>query len=166
MREMHQRASLPAGRRRTERRNVDLRPRHGRLGAQGAEQSPPGVCCAQQNVFDPVGGRFLRFPAFSGSHGRQWLREIYLSNSSLWSYDLASNTWRDLRPTSVDRAQVAADRDTGRSRGFGFVEMKDGGDEAIAAVHGAEFQGRSLKVNEAKPHEQRPRAGSGYGRHY
>jgi hypothetical protein len=60
--------------------------------------SPPGVCCAQQNVFDPVGVRFLRFPAFSGSHGWQWFREIYLSNSSVWSYDLASNTWRDLRP--------------------------------------------------------------------
>jgi hypothetical protein len=60
--------------------------------------SPPGVCCAQQNVFDPVGGRFLRFPAFSGSHGWQWFREIYLNNSSLWSYDLGSNTWRDLRP--------------------------------------------------------------------
>jgi hypothetical protein len=60
--------------------------------------SPPGVCCAQQNVFDPVGGRFLRFPAFSGSHGWQWFREIYLNNSSLWSYDFPSNTWRDLRP--------------------------------------------------------------------
>jgi hypothetical protein len=60
--------------------------------------APPGVCCAQQNVFDPVGGRFLRFPAFSGSHGWQWFREIYLNNSSLWSYDLPSNTWRDLQP--------------------------------------------------------------------
>jgi hypothetical protein len=49
-------------------------------------------------VFDAVGGRFLRFPAFSGSHGWQWFREIYLSNSSLWSYDLPANTWRDLRP--------------------------------------------------------------------
>jgi len=60
--------------------------------------APPGVCCAQQNVFDPAASRFLRFPAFSGSHGWQWFREIYLSNSSLWSYDLPSNTWRDLRP--------------------------------------------------------------------
>jgi hypothetical protein len=60
--------------------------------------APPGVCCAQQNIFDPLGGRFLRFPAFSGNHGWQWFREIYLSNSSLWSYDLPSNTWRDLRP--------------------------------------------------------------------
>lgn len=61
-------------------------------------RSPPGVCCAQQNVFDPVGGRFLRFPAFSGSHGWHWFRENYLNNSSLWTYDLAGNTWRDMRP--------------------------------------------------------------------
>ncbi len=40
----------------------------------------------------------MRFPAFSGSHGWQWFREIYLKNSSVWSYDLASSTWRDLRP--------------------------------------------------------------------
>ena len=65
--------------------------------------SPPGVCCAQQNVFDPVGDRFLRFPAFSGSHGWHWFREIYLSNTSVWSYDLASNTWRDLRPVPAPR---------------------------------------------------------------
>lgn len=60
--------------------------------------SPPGVCCAQQNVFDPVQARYLRFPAFSGSHGWQWQREIYLNQSSVWSYDLAANTWRNLRP--------------------------------------------------------------------
>lgn len=60
--------------------------------------SPPGVCCAQQNIFDPVQGRYLRFPAFSGSHGWQWQREIYMNNSSVWSYDLDANTWRNLRP--------------------------------------------------------------------
>lgn len=60
--------------------------------------SPPGVCCAQQNVFDTVGGSYIRFPAFSGSHGWQWFREIYMNNSSVWSYDLSANTWRDLRP--------------------------------------------------------------------
>ncbi len=65
--------------------------------------APPGVCCAQQNVFDPVQGRFLRFAAFSGNHGWQWFREIYLSNSSVWSYDLATNTWRDMRPLPAPR---------------------------------------------------------------
>src|SRR5216110_2161195 len=73
---------------------------------------------------------------------------------------------------NVTRAQVVSDRETGRSRGFGFVEMSDGGDEAIAALNGAEFQGRNLTVNEAKPREERPRTGggrpqgSGYGRSY
>ena len=60
--------------------------------------SPPGLCCGQQNVFDPVQGRYIRFPSFSGSHGWQWHREIYLNDSSVWNYDLATNTWRNMRP--------------------------------------------------------------------
>lgn len=66
--------------------------------------SPPGVCCAQQNVFDPVGGRFLRFAGFSGNHGWQWFRELYLNNTSVWSYDLSKNTWRDLRTAPTPRS--------------------------------------------------------------
>jgi RNA recognition motif-containing protein len=64
---------------------------------------------------------------------------------------------------SVTRAQVVSDRDTGRSRGFAFVEMSEGGDEAIAALNGAEYQGRALTVNEARPREERPRSGAGRG---
>jgi hypothetical protein len=60
--------------------------------------APPGVCCAQQDVFDPDGGRFLRFRAFSGSHGWHWFRENYLSNSSVWSLDPAGQQWRNMRP--------------------------------------------------------------------
>src|SRR3954449_8522746 len=63
----------------------------------------------------------------------------------------------------VTRAQIVNDRETGRSRGFGFVEMSDGGDEAIAALNGAQHGGRTLTVNEAKPREDRPRGGSGGG---
>jgi len=59
---------------------------------------PPGICCGQQNVFDPLQNRYLRFPSFSGGHGWQWWREIYLNDSSVWSYDLAENKWRNLRP--------------------------------------------------------------------
>jgi RNA recognition motif-containing protein len=55
------------------------------------------------------------------------------------------------------------DRETGRSRGFGFVEMADGADEAIQATNMSSFQGRNLTVNEAKPREDRPRSGSGGG---
>jgi RNA recognition motif-containing protein len=73
----------------------------------------------------------------------------------------------------VTSAQVMMDRDTGRSRGFAFVEMGDGADQAIASLNGAEFQGRTLTVNEARPREDRPRGGGdrprgggGYGRRY
>ena len=64
---------------------------------------------------------------------------------------------------SVQSAQVIMDRDTGRSKGFGFVEM--GSDHeaqaAISALNGTNVDGRNLTVNEAKPRENR--GGSGYG---
>ncbi len=64
---------------------------------------------------------------------------------------------------TVTRAQIVVDRETGRSRGFGFVEMSDGGEQAISAVNNADFGGRKLTVNEAKPREPRPRFdGSGH----
>src|SRR5215207_4039783 len=63
----------------------------------------------------------------------------------------------------VTKAQVTMDRETGRSRGFGFVEMASGGDEAIAAMNGKQMGGRALTVNEAKPREDRPRGGGGGG---
>ena len=63
----------------------------------------------------------------------------------------------------VTKAQVVMDRETGQSRGFGFVEMASGGDEAIKALNLSEFQGRSITVNEARPREERPRGGGGGG---
>jgi RNA recognition motif-containing protein len=69
---------------------------------------------------------------------------------------------------TVESAQVIMDRDTGRSKGFGFVEMKTDQEAqaAIAAMNGKEVDGRSLTVNEAKPREDRGggRGGSGGGR--
>ncbi len=64
----------------------------------------------------------------------------------------------------VTRAQVMSDRETGRSRGFGFVDMESGADEAMNALNGTQFQGRNLTVNEAKPREERPRSTSGNDR--
>ena len=59
---------------------------------------------------------------------------------------------------TVNSAHVVLDRDTGRSRGFGFVEMPDGdGNAAIEALNGHSLEGRNLKVNEARPREGRPR---------
>jgi hypothetical protein len=78
-------------------------PRTARWQLKEPNTSPPGICCGQQNIFDPVTGRYLRFPAFSASHGWQWMREVYLNDSSVWSYDLATNTWRNLRPFPAAR---------------------------------------------------------------
>jgi RNA recognition motif-containing protein len=65
---------------------------------------------------------------------------------------------------TVASAQVVTDRETGRSRGFAFVEMSDGAEAAIQALNLSSFQGRGLTVNEAKPREDRPRSGGGgYG---
>ncbi|GFM34451.1 RNA-binding protein [Desulfovibrio subterraneus] len=84
-------------------------------------------------------------------------KNIYVGNLS-WSA-----TDDDLRSLfsnygNVLSAKVVEDRETGRSRGFGFVEM-DNADalQAIEALNGQNFQGRDLRVNEAQPRERRPR---------
>jgi cold-inducible RNA-binding protein len=65
----------------------------------------------------------------------------------------------------VDSANVIEDRETGRSRGFGFVEMasKEAGEAAIAQFNGKEVNGRNLNVNEAKPRENRGFGGNRNG---
>lgn len=66
---------------------------------------------------------------------------------------------------TVDSAQIIIERDTGRSKGFGFVEMgsSEQAKAAISALDGKDFGGRALKVNEAKPKETRSGGGGGYG---
>ncbi len=86
------------------------------------------------------------------------------------SYRTDEQTLRQLFEAygEVSSATVAQDRETGRSRGFGFVEMSDNAaaTAAIEQLNGREVEGRTLAVNEARPREDRPRregGGGGYG---
>lgn len=62
---------------------------------------------------------------------------------------------------AVEKVSIVTDRETGRARGFAFVEMTDAGEaeKAVAALNGTELGGRALKINEAKPKAEKPRAG-------
>ena len=66
----------------------------------------------------------------------------------------------------VDRVSIMTDRDTGRSRGFGFVEMNsnEDGEKAIAGLNGSQLGGRTINVNEARPKAERVGGGGGGGR--
>lgn len=89
-------------------------------------------------------------------------KKLYVGNLS---YSLTSDALGQLFAASgkVESAEVIMDRETGRSKGFGFVEM--GADQeaqaAIQALNGKEVEGRAIVVNEARPKE--PRAGGGFG---
>ena len=65
----------------------------------------------------------------------------------------------------VDRVSILTDRETGRSRGFGFVEMgnSEEGEKAIAGLNGSQFGGRAINVNEARPKAERASTGGGGG---
>jgi cold-inducible RNA-binding protein len=89
---------------------------------------------------------------------------IYIGNLS---YDCTEG---DLRTAfsahgEVDSARLITDRDSGRSKGFGFVEMPNDNEAraAIEAVNGTELMGRTVKVNEARPREERGSHGGGGG---
>jgi cold-inducible RNA-binding protein len=92
------------------------------------------------------------------------LKNIFVGNLSF------QTTEADLRTAfepygAVSRVSIMTDRDTGRSRGFGFVEMNNDqeGDNAIAALNGSEVDGRTLNVNVARPRPERSMGGGGRG---
>jgi RNA recognition motif-containing protein len=93
--------------------------------------------------------------------------KLYVGNLA---FQTSSNDLQQLfaQAGTVESASVIEDRDTGRSRGFGFVEMssKEEGEAAISQFNGKEFNGRNLTVNEARPREDRGgnRGGGGGGR--
>ncbi len=81
-------------------------------------------------------------------------------------YNLSDDELKDLFAAhgEVSRVNVIMDKFTGQSKGFGFVEMPndDEGNAAIEALNGTDVNGRSIKVNEARPREERPRRSSRY----
>ncbi len=91
------------------------------------------------------------------------MKKIYVGNLP-WSAD--DNALRDLFSTigEVHSVAVIADRDTGRSRGFGFIEMENGdADKAISELNGKELDGRELRINEARDRNDRGGRSSGGG---
>ena len=87
-------------------------------------------------------------------------KNLYVGNLS---YDINDAALEGLFSNhgTVESAKVIMDRDTGRSKGFGFVEMstEEEAEKAIQALNGTELEGRSLTVNESKPRENRSRGG-------
>jgi RNA recognition motif-containing protein len=90
--------------------------------------------------------------------------KLYVGNLS---YSTTEDDLRQLfaQAGNVKSVSVIKDRDTGRSKGFAFVEMgsDDDAQKAISQFNGQSFQDRSLKVNVARPREDRPRGGGGFG---
>src|SRR6202522_1183233 len=89
-------------------------------------------------------------------------KKLYVGNLS---YDVDSSTLGEMFAAhgTVESSQIITDRDTGKSKGFGFVEMSSDKEaqDAIAAMNGQDHGGRALTVNEAKPKENRSGGGGG-----
>lgn len=92
-------------------------------------------------------------------------QKIYVGNLS---FDTSESDLSTLfaEVGQVESARIITDRDTGRSRGFGFVEMsEENAAKAISQFNGTELDGRALTVNEAKPQVKREGGGGGYSRY-
>jgi cold-inducible RNA-binding protein len=90
------------------------------------------------------------------------MKNIFVGNLDFAATESAVRAMFE-RYGTVDRVNLVTDRDTGRSRGFAFVEMSntEEADRAIAGLNGADFEGRALNVNEARPKGQGGGAGRG-----
>ena len=90
------------------------------------------------------------------------LKNIFVGNLS---FNTSEDELRQIFETygQVERVSILTDRETGRSRGFGFVEMTnpEEGDKAITGLNGSQFGGRTINVNEARPKAERPGGGRG-----
>src|SRR2546430_12055483 len=87
-------------------------------------------------------------------------RKLYVGNLS---FQTTETELKELFAQSgpVETVHIITDRETGRSKGFGFVEMEEGADHAMAQLNGKDFNGRALTVNEAKPMGSRPSSSGG-----
>ena len=90
------------------------------------------------------------------------VKNIFVGNLS---FNTSEDELRQIFETygQVERVSILTDRETGRSRGFGFVEMTnpEEGDKAITGLNGSQFGGRTINVNEARPKADRPSGGRG-----
>ena len=90
------------------------------------------------------------------------LKNIFVGNLS---FNTSEDELRQIFETygQVERVSILTDRETGRSRGFGFVEMTnpEEGEKAITGLNGSQFGGRTINVNEARPKADRPSGGRG-----
>lgn len=95
------------------------------------------------------------------------MKNIFVGNLDFGATEASVRSWFEEYGT-VDRVQIITDRDTGRSRGFAFVEMSDAAEaeRAIEGLNGASVNGRALNVNEARPRESGGRGGQGRSHAY
>jgi cold-inducible RNA-binding protein len=99
-------------------------------------------------------------------NSRKKVKNIFVGNLNFGATEDAVRSLFEAYGT-VERVSIITDRDTGRAKGFGFVEMSANAeaDQAIAALNGRELDGRALNVNEARPKTDRGGSGGGGGGH-
>jgi len=127
--------------------------------------SPPAI------LKEPFDGPATTWPTSKSAESspHDWKTDDDMKNIFVGNLDFAA-TESSIRSLfepdgQVDRVNLVTDRDTGRSRGFAFVEMTDSAeaDRAIAALNGVDLDGRALNINEARPKPQGGGGGRGFG---
>jgi RNA recognition motif-containing protein len=118
------------------------------------ERGPPSIQLNLLSPEDDQSGILPEYDLEKETRRKTMSTNIYVGNLS---FDSTESDIRELfeEHGTVDEVKMITDRDTGRPRGFGFIVMSSGGDEAIRALDGKDLGGRNLKVNEARPREDR-----------
>jgi RNA recognition motif-containing protein len=109
--------------------------------------------------------RSRRADVFHSTKGEIRMKKLFVGNLSFSATEQSVRTLFEAHGT-VDSVSIVTDRDTGQSRGFGFVEMPNNSqaEQAIAALNGTDLDGRALNVNEARPKTGGGGSRGGYGR--